>query len=573
MMLLTGSTSRFFTVAALIATIISVANANAFLKANPSLREERMSEEDVQTSLLAEVEGTFGEGAASSRVKQLETILGPIYAALPKNERGYLGHATVRYALHRLFVQRHGWVIKGLDTAGGHRNSTSSAGLLKEQVPSYIQDLFEKRLGGRGFGLHELGVLAATIEHLVHSEAIKRLGDAFKVHDYLPTSLLSGSEADNVLDTYMTSYILGEDLSNMTLQAALENRAEMPEIYLAWNDTQEFVRSMRRNVTKSDGSAEQKSSGQLDFALVARVAERVGEQFGDFQDLECQQIKSTLLKIEEAGTGRVRLSDFYKPALDGAWTFQESVNYLRQLGALDETDPANPRVIIANYLSSPTNCIASSSFYSVCCMDECEGLLGHLERQIAAPEATSTRIATLVSELSSSSVVAPRKLSPTLLDRLGEIAAAHGGSVPLHGRLFAQWMHHAFPRECPYPHLSGTTNPQTPDEWLASTGEETTATDEEMLVHVRNPDRMQTHDANQTEPDEMAMDSLPWSPEEELLVVRPVQVEQVGGSTVISTLRNALLFAVMVAIAYGIVHSPRVAGSVQGGASTEKFLV
>jgi len=572
-MLLTGSTSRFFTVAALIATIISVANANAFLKANPSLREERMSEEDVQTSLLAEVGGTFGEGAASSRVKQLETILGPIYAALPKNERGYLGHATVRYALHRLFVQRHGWVIKGLDTAGGHRNSTSSAGLLKEQVPSYIQDLFEKRLGGRGFGLHELGVLAATIEHLVHSEAIKRLGDAFKVHDYLPTSLLSGSEADNVLDTYMTSYILGEDLSNMTLQAALENRAEMPEIYLAWNDTQEFVRSMRRNVTKSDGSAEQKSSGQLDFALVARVAERVGEQFGDFQDLECQQIKSTLLKIEEAGTGRVRLSDFYKPALDGAWTFQESVNYLRQLGALDETDPANPRVIIANYLSSPTNCIASSSFYSVCCMDECEGLLGHLERQIAAPEATSTRIATLVSELSSSSVVAPRKLSPTLLDRLGEIAAAHGGSVPLHGRLFAQWMHHAFPRECPYPHLSGTTNPQTPDEWLASTGEETTATDEEMLVHVRNPDRMQTHDANQTEPDEMAMDSLPWSPEEELLVVRPVQVEQVGGSTVISTLRNALLFAVMVAIAYGIVHSPRVAGSVQGGASTEKFLV
>ena len=38
--------------------------------------------------------------------------------------------------------------------------------------PTYIQDLFEQRLGGRGFGLHELGVLAATIEHLVHSEAI-----------------------------------------------------------------------------------------------------------------------------------------------------------------------------------------------------------------------------------------------------------------------------------------------------------------------------------------------------------------------------------------------------------------
>merc|ERR1719181_389885 len=158
------------------------------------LKEERMSEEDVQTSLLAEVEGTFGEGSAGSRVKQLEAALAPIYAALPKNENGYLGHATVRYALHRLFVQRHGWLIKGLDSAGGHRNATSNAGLLKEQVPAYIQDLFEQRLGGRGFGLHELAVLAATIEHLVHSEAIKRLGYAFKVHSFLPTSFMNVSE-------------------------------------------------------------------------------------------------------------------------------------------------------------------------------------------------------------------------------------------------------------------------------------------------------------------------------------------------------------------------------------------
>merc|ERR1719183_1816910 len=218
--------------------IIGGVDANAFLKANPALREQRMSEEDVQTSLLAEVEGTFGEGSASSRVKQLETILGPIYAALPKNENGYLGHATVRYALHRLFVQRHGWSIKGLDAAGSHRNSTSSAGLLKEQVPGYLQDLFEKRLAGRGFGLHELGVLAATIEHLVHSEATKCLSLAFKVHEFMPTSLLSESEADDVLDTYMTAYIMGEDLSALNLTDANELKVEMPEIYLAWNQTQ-----------------------------------------------------------------------------------------------------------------------------------------------------------------------------------------------------------------------------------------------------------------------------------------------------------------------------------------------
>merc|ERR1719345_686241 len=222
-------------------------------------------------------------------------------------------------------------------------------------------------------------------------------------------------------------------------------------------------------------------------------------------------MKASLLKIEDPGTGRVRLSEFYKPALDGHWQFQESAAYLRQLGALDETEPEKPRVIIANFLTSPSNCIASSSFYSVCCMDECEGLLSHLEQVIASPEATSTQIARIVSDLSSSSVVAPRKLSPALLGRLGEIAAEHGGSVPLHGRLFAQWMHHAFPRECPYPHVAGTINPQTPDEWLESTGGETTASTEEMKSHIdkhaAEPPKMFGQNAHPKVP------ALPWCAE------------------------------------------------------------
>merc|ERR1719456_2143922 len=208
----TTATMSFLAMLGFSITLIGTVEGNTFLKANPTMNLERISEAEVQSSLLAEVESTFGEGAASSRVKQLEAALRPIYAALPKNEQGYLGHATVRYALHRLFVQRHGWFVKGLDAAGGHRNSTASVGLLKEQVPAYIQDLFEQRLGGRGFGLHELGVLAATIEHLVHSEAIKRLGNAFNVHSLMPTSTLSVRQADEVLDTYMTSYILAEDL-------------------------------------------------------------------------------------------------------------------------------------------------------------------------------------------------------------------------------------------------------------------------------------------------------------------------------------------------------------------------
>ena len=77
-------------------------------------------------------------------------------------------------------------------------------------------------------------------------------------------------------------------------------------------------------------------------------------------------------------------------------------------------------------------------------------------------------------------VVAPRTLPTALLQRLDEIAVGNDGAVPLHGRLFAQWMHHAFPNECSYPHDSGTTSPRTAAEWMNATGETHTATADEM---------------------------------------------------------------------------------------------
>merc|ERR1712087_1052344 len=48
----------------------------------------------------------------------------------------------------------------------------------------------------------------------------------------------------------------------------------------------------------------------------------------------------------------------------------------------------------------------------------------------------------------------------------------------------AQWMHHAFPRECPFPHVSGSITPVTPDEWLDSKGNDGYATREEMLHYT-----------------------------------------------------------------------------------------
>merc|ERR1719155_240401 len=99
-----------------------------------------MSENEIKSTLLTEVEGGLGT-SAGSKVLEFEGILKSVYKALPKNEHGGLSHATVRYALHRIFVQRHGWFIQGLDRGDQSWNESEAgpAGILTDQVPAYIQ--------------------------------------------------------------------------------------------------------------------------------------------------------------------------------------------------------------------------------------------------------------------------------------------------------------------------------------------------------------------------------------------------------------------------------------------------
>jgi hypothetical protein len=233
----------------------------------------------------------------------------------------------------------------------------------------------------------------------------------------------------------------------------------------------------------------------------------------------------------------VRLPDFYHGTPGSGWVFQESTNYLRDIGALDESSPDDPKVIIPNYMGAATNCVTSlSSYYSVCCKDECEGLLSKLEDDIKAPEASSERIAALVAGLPSSSRTAPRQLSAMLRQRLDQIADAHGGSVPLHGRLFSQWMHHAYPRECPYPHISGTKNNVRSEAWNQQTGQSYKASETEMKRIINEGKSQQTVRAS-TVHEDGASNLLPWLHEEELLVKRTYPQSRSAGSV----LRNLVV--------------------------------
>ncbi|CAJ1404769.1 unnamed protein product [Effrenium voratum] len=465
-----------------------------------------MSAEQLRETVLQEVMAALGSGnrVTEQRLKVIEDAARPSFEAMPKNEFGNLEDAAARYVLHRLFVQRHAMYIKGLEASGMDWKNMSTSEVLQDHVPSFVLSLFEDRLKGQGLGLHELTVLAATLEHLIHDEAVARLSVVYQAHNVSQEDRVDERVMQELIDTYMTIFLVGRQ--NITASSVADERAAVVESYPGWHDTQKFTMQVRSSVVAAEAADADFSPGNLSFRAATAVVEEIGERYGRWQDSECRDLKSLLTKIEHAGTGRVLLKDFYGSALNGNWQFSESVDYLRELGALDESDPANPAVLIPNYVNSQSNCVASSSVYSVCCINECEALLGHLERRVAAPEASPEQIVSLVSELPSATVPAPRTLPDSLKSRINEVASHHDGKVPLHGRLFAQWLHHAYPRECPFPHVAGKTNPMTADEWMQVRGQSVSATKNEMERIVEKSTAVATSKFEMT-----------WTADEELL--------------------------------------------------------
>jgi len=456
---------------------------------------------------LEEAMGSEHRVATESRMKSIAEALNPIFVALPKNNTGRVGPTSARYALHRLFVQRHGWQVKGLAANGETWDAAHPSTAFADKVSLEVRSLFDDRLRNEGLDLHELVVFAATLEHLIHSEAMMRLHSAYRLSGEEPMKSLPRQKADELVKTYMAIYVTGLNASATSEANMKRYVTNIRKIYPGWEHTVKFLEHLQNEVVGDRPVYE--------FSDITDVVEVAGERFGRFQNQECLDLKKTLVALEESsGSGRVRLSDFYGSALNaGQWQFSESVEYLRQLGALDESDSSNVRIMIPNYLNAPSNCIASSAYYGVCCIDECEELLGHVEKEVRSPTAHPAEIANIIVNLPSASVAAGRKLSATLMQRLTKLGDHHGNSIPIHGRLFAQWMHLAYPRECPFPHVSGTIQPKTAKEMKAA-GQAVKAQKEVMQQYVK-AGRQKSNKGEEGCDNEIC--SAMWSTEEELV--------------------------------------------------------
>lgn len=233
---------------------------------------------------------------------------------------------------------------------------------------------------------------------------------------------------------------------------------DISSYYPHWETTRTFISDLVWNKGYEEKSESNPFLPTLhDYSDSTFIAQQITKQFGPWSNHECMDMKELLVPMDEYNRGRVKLADFYKASKDGSWQFHESSEYLRQLGALDETSPhLGPQVVIPNYVQGMSNCITSTAYYSVCCLNECDNILRDLEEKVGAAEVPKEKV---VESLQSYRM--GENFSKPLLARLDQVAEVNHGLVPIHGRLFAQWLHFAFPRDCPYPHKIGSINPLT----------------------------------------------------------------------------------------------------------------
>jgi len=458
-----------------------------------------------------------GGHADQNQINKIKAVVEPMWHTMPKtNDR--IDRRSLRYVVHRYFMQTSSLIVRGFEpTRSVNESHWGAADILSQMVPAYVESVLESHHKKEsGFNMQDVVDMVITLDQLIFDTESSLLENVYENQDKEHDRSLSHKGAKQVLEEYLIKWMVDADPEDHAM--LLANRTLTQEILPHYNDLMKFGEGRIKALEYTRQQNTPKSRGQDTFAMrysfedVHEVVGGITRNFQSYWQSECDTMKNTLVSMDKHATGRVPLSRFYGTALDTDWRFGESEAYLRELGALDESSSwMGAQVIIPNYIQATSNCIISRPHYLVCCSNECETLLGELESAIRAPSALPSTILSIVRGMTSQTTLdddEPAHLDKSMVSQLEEVAKGHGGMVPLHGRLFAQWLHYVFPRECPFPQKMGTVSAATPSEF----GEQYIASAEDMEKHASN-----ATDVHLDYDKELHWMSQ-WSPDEELMV-------------------------------------------------------
>lgn len=395
-----------------------------------------------EKSLRASLEAVL-HGASAHRLFAVEDVVRPTFEAFAKNSVGKVPTQAIHSIVRSYFMEEHGWRITGFEFSSTTSIQLQEALILKDKTPSFIKAFKDMQVADRGLSLSDVVAVVAAIEHLILEESVPYLQGAYTLNQLSVGDHLNESSLDDVLTSYMILFRQGSKRNLTDVRKHQLYKAHAQKHAEDWQSLVNFER---------EATAKNRQPGQsYPFEVAVQVVKDLALKYGHWQDSECKEIKGRLLEMAPDGQGRVPYEKFHAEPTHHHYKFAETAEYLRNIGALDESDAGNPQVLVANYVSAPSNCIAASRYYSVCCLSECELLVNQLEEKVQVPEVPLQKVLDAVAQISSSTVEAPRTLPDDLVQRAREIVDHHWGVVPLHSGEFKQWLHFAFPNECPLP--------------------------------------------------------------------------------------------------------------------------
>jgi len=423
------------------------------------LRSHRAYDVDFQSAMVAVMGcGTRVEASAQEQLSSIKRLLQPLWDTLPKNKLGNVEWHMVRYAAHRFFMQQYNVWVNGLEpTKHVNESALGRTDMLSGKGESVLEAVIKGKLNGQGFSFDDITFLIDTLVQAVFDTDANRLEQAYHEAHVDPRSASGSRHVELVISAYLAIWTDDGD--------GAPRRSWQWRSFATW-----IAKKMEFDVSRSPRSGLGRAAMQQTFVFedVHRAIVDITRSAAAYWEGDCRRMKSVLVGMDRTGIGRIPLADFYGKKADGDARFAESEAYLRDLGALDETSASfSKQVVIPNYLQGASNCIVTTPFYMVCCASECEEVLNDIQDSVGAPAASAEVIMGLVMSMENFDDEAP-SLDKPLIRQLHKIADTHGGLVPLHGRVFALWLHYAFPRECPYPHKAGTASATPMNQFTGS---------------------------------------------------------------------------------------------------------
>ena len=190
-------------------------------------------------------------------------------------------------------------------------------------------------------------IFVATLEQFIcrgHTSQARLHGQQGSISRYLTFQILV-----EVLETYMSHWIL----SDMAFPYSVNDlgREVLFQVMPNWNDVAKFVVVVKsqdfvrwRQPFKENNVVFFDKNTVQDAHTVVRSITR---SFGDFYQTHCASMKEALFDMDVKGTGRVHLATFYHRGVDSEPRFGESEDYLRALGALDESSLWHGKQVVA----------------------------------------------------------------------------------------------------------------------------------------------------------------------------------------------------------------------------------